>query len=559
MSDNYIDTFSRVIHMVPSGGLVEGILRHAETIGIVSPLQYLLINPAPSALRYIKLFTVMNADLYLFNFVRVHVARPGYGLGRKLRGIMNSVLGFVDEYNFLSISEFCCSDQGEYDEALRLITTLFLFMVRYVASNQIADLVLSTSSPTLTPELLSSTLGIDADRVIEVSYDLSSRVGVSVDGNRILVNDNEFNSDRFNKSIVTKVVKLPVKEIVRKCIEVFESGGKCLVVLNTFRRVMDAYRYLCSLISCRDVALIHSRFRIRERSIASEKVRTIDLRGRGIVVSSPAIEVGIDFDADVLISDVAPITSLVQRSGRLLRRLDDSVREGEYVIVFDEGLLDEGRGTYLGIYPANITLRSIDAVSKVVSSDVLIDWKLIFTGRVGNRISYASLITPAIPQNHVEYLMDRNYLSVLTRLSSTQIASPEEMNKVEEFLTNFMKYYPLIPLFIPDEDIDYSNLRNVMDTYHDNYINYLLPIELSLHTLSLMSDALVSRAGRDEATVLVEDSEGNLDYIVIERNELPNIFMKGYAKRGGRVYYPIALICKPKYYRKNSGLVLSNH
>ncbi|OYT47988.1 MAG: hypothetical protein B6U85_03920, partial [Desulfurococcales archaeon ex4484_42] len=452
VSDNYVDTFSKVIHMVPSRGLVEGILRHAETIGVKSPVQYLFINPAPSTLRYTKPFTVMNTDLYLFNFVRIHVTRLRYGLSKKLRSIMNSALNFIDEYNFFSISELCCKDRDEYVEAIRLITTSLFFMVGYTIFSSIAGLVLSTSSPILTPELLRSTLGIEADRVIEVNYDLSSKIGVSVNGSRVLV-------------------------------------------LNTLKRVIEAYEYLCSLISCRNAALIHSRFRIKERRLVNERVRSIDVRGRGIVISSPDIEVGIDFDADVLVSDAAPITSLIQRSGRLLRRVDDSVREGEFIIVFNEELLDEGHGTYAGVYPANITLRSIDAINKVVSSDVLIDWKLMFTGRVGNRISYTSLITPAIPQSYIKYLVDRNYLNVLMKLSSTQIASLEELGKVEEFLMNFMNYYPLIPLFIPNEDLDYGDLKAIIDIYYDDLPNYLLPIELSLRTLNLLNDVLISKDG----------------------------------------------------------------
>ena len=558
VSDNYVDAFSRVIHMVPSRGLVEGILRHAETIGVRSPVQYLFINPAPSTLRYIKPFTVMNTDLYLFNFVRIHVTGLRYGLGKKLRSILNSALNFIDEYNFFSTSGFCCSDRGEYVEALRLITTSLLFMVKYTISNSITDLVLSTSSPTLTPELLRSILGIEADRVIEVSFDLSSKIGVSVNGSRVLVNDDEFNNDRFNKSIVTKVVKASIKDMVRKCVEVFESGGKCLMVLNTFRRVIDAYEYLCSLISCRDVALIHSRFRVKERSLVSEKVKSIDVRGRGVVISSPDIEVGIDFDADVLVSDAAPITSLIQRSGRLLRRVDDSVREGEFIIVFSEELLDEGHGTYAGVYPANITLRSIDAINKVVSSGVLIDWKLMFTGRVGNRISYTSLITPAIPQNYVKYLVDRDCLSVLMKLSSTQIASLEELGKVEEFLTNFMNYYPLIPLFIPNEDLDYDDLKAIIDIYYDDLPNYLLPIELSLNTLNLLGDTLISKDG-DRIALIVEDREGDLDITFIKYNYLMKIFRRGYIRRGNKVYFPVALICRPKYYEEGTGLKLFNH
>ena len=100
------------------------------------------------------------------------------------------------------------------------------------------------------------------------------------------------------------------------------DGGVALVILNTVRRAQEAY------VALRDagvpVVLLHGRLTTGERAS-----RTRDLLarlGRGgrrparlVVVATQIAEQSFDVDADVLITDLAPIDLLLQRVGRLHR------------------------------------------------------------------------------------------------------------------------------------------------------------------------------------------------------------------------------------------------
>jgi len=558
------DSFIRVIHVIPTRNLAEDILKHAEAINLKASVQYIFANPSLKSPYFLSPFVVTTLDSYSFNFLKIPVAEVKYVISRGLghagipRHAIYTALNFIDEYHTFISSEFTDVRHFEEVEVLGLATTFLYFIIKHLLINSITDVILSTATPILTPDVIIKITGIDPNQIIQVSYDLGSREGVNTHGNKIVVNDGEFNDDRFNKNITTRISCMSLDDIARKCVEAFENSSKCLVVLNTISRVINVYDRICKLTSCdKNVVVVHSRFRVKERSQLTNKMKAIDKRGKGIVVASPAIEVGVDFDADILISDAAPIPSLVQRSGRLLRRIDGKQRSGEYIIVYDERLYDDYRKTYTGVYPASITLRSIDAINKVIGSDVVIDWKLTFKGRIGNRISYVSLIDPIIPSNYiVKKLINIKYLNFLTSVISL-ITTVRDISKARSILGSFIRYYPIIPLFIPDESIDYDSLGKVIDSYAKNYIHYLLPIELSEYVIYLISDILIKKPNTDEVAILVEDYDGYLDFITVNRSKLIKVFIESHVTHNGKTFFPIALVCNNTRYSPALGLNLT--
>jgi CRISPR-associated endonuclease/helicase Cas3 len=69
-----------------------------------------------------------------------------------------------------------------------------------------------------------------------------------------------------------------------------------------------------------DLVLVHSRFRPPERRVQMDRFALADAYPAGqIVVATQAIEAGVDLSSAILWSEVAPLSSLVQRLGRLNR------------------------------------------------------------------------------------------------------------------------------------------------------------------------------------------------------------------------------------------------
>lgn len=102
-------------------------------------------------------------------------------------------------------------------------------------------------------------------------------------------------------------------ETPRECAAFVEAqhheGQLTLVITNTVGRAQEIWEELRSLKV--DATLLHSRFRPCDRP---------PIATGGVVVSTQVIEAGIDLDADLMITDVAPWSSLVQRFGRVNRK-----------------------------------------------------------------------------------------------------------------------------------------------------------------------------------------------------------------------------------------------
>jgi len=95
------------------------------------------------------------------------------------------------------------------------------------------------------------------------------------------------------------------------------AGTLTIVVLNTVNAARDVYKALGGQPVPR--VLLHSRFRGVERTrLARELTAGLGNAGR-IVVATQVVEAGLDLNASVLITEVAPWPSLVQRAGRCNR------------------------------------------------------------------------------------------------------------------------------------------------------------------------------------------------------------------------------------------------
>ncbi len=97
------------------------------------------------------------------------------------------------------------------------------------------------------------------------------------------------------------------------------AGTISLIIANTVERATDIREALEGKVKA-DIRLLHSRLRAEDRTAHLQAaLGTIPPEGR-IIVATQVIEAGIDLDAALLVTDVAPWASLVQRFGRVNRR-----------------------------------------------------------------------------------------------------------------------------------------------------------------------------------------------------------------------------------------------
>lgn len=132
-----------------------------------------------------------------------------------------------------------------------------------------------------------------------------------------------------------------IESIVAKALG---AGKKVLWVVNRVDECQRRYRRMVSEEPCAippnaprtAVLCYHSRFKLCDRRRRhNEVIRTFKDVPRGVpalVVTTQVCEMSLDLDADVLVSEAAPVTSLIQRMGRCCREKNPADRIGEVYI-----------------------------------------------------------------------------------------------------------------------------------------------------------------------------------------------------------------------------------
>lgn len=123
--------------------------------------------------------------------------------------------------------------------------------------------------------------------------------------------------------------------------EAHAPGTLTLVVVNRVSRAQEVYRALTTakkgqtpLYDPARVGLVHSRFRGPDRE---RMERLMHDKGDRIIIATQAVEAGVDISARVLITELAPWASLVQRFGRCNRRADHPDAEIHWIDIGSTG------------------------------------------------------------------------------------------------------------------------------------------------------------------------------------------------------------------------------
>lgn len=114
----------------------------------------------------------------------------------------------------------------------------------------------------------------------------------------------------------------------RAVIDVHET--RSLVLCNTVRRAQSIFREIKTIVEAESrpvkVLLLHSRFLPDDRRRIEDDLRHYfgkdkgcDLTGSYIAIATQAIEVGVDITSEVLHTELAPASTLIQRAGRCAR------------------------------------------------------------------------------------------------------------------------------------------------------------------------------------------------------------------------------------------------
>ena len=186
-----------------------------------------------------------------------------------------------------------------------------------------------------------------------------------------------------------------------------EEGGCCCVILNTVKQAQAVYAALGDEVP---KLLFHARFTAADRErIASEVIRlfgkdTSNRPKKFILVATQVVEQSLDVDFDHMISEIAPMDLLLQRSGRLhrhRRRPDDPLL---HVLTPSQSEQDFGGTRY--VYYMKPLLRSMAILSTTTRSQLPSDFRQLVERTYGDEVWDTSETDwPAIQRADEEWKM----------------------------------------------------------------------------------------------------------------------------------------------------------
>ena len=111
--------------------------------------------------------------------------------------------------------------------------------------------------------------------------------------------------DLYDKDTVENILKL-------------HRGKPTLIIVNNVKRARELFKKIKN--QKPNAILVHSRFRPFERSKINKKISAISENDDVVIVSTQAIEAGVDISSHTMIVEIAPIPNMIQRFGRCNRK-----------------------------------------------------------------------------------------------------------------------------------------------------------------------------------------------------------------------------------------------
>jgi CRISPR-associated endonuclease/helicase Cas3 len=237
----------------------------------------------------------------------------------------------------------------------------------------------SATLPSIHLKKLLSSLGKDASKVEIISFSKD--------------HDENFYEERLDKKYRINLLQLSPEDKFAALTKIIDESDftHALVIFNTVEDAIKFYKQL----KVANKILLHSRFTEEDRKKKFEELKLfINGRIRSVIVATQTVEAGVDVSSDLLITEVAPASSLIQRFGRFLRREGEKCANPEKCayVWYEEEILSQG--DRYKVYDRDLTLKTIKSIevnpeanlhvehdnvlSKVYSDqDIKIDYKYL--------------------------------------------------------------------------------------------------------------------------------------------------------------------------------------
>jgi CRISPR-associated endonuclease/helicase Cas3 len=416
---------SNLIHVVPTRALVREIYREkfacVKDFSVGYQSQDRLEDDGKSPF-YLRDIVATTLDSFLWNIYKIPVAEVSKVVREKSQGHYYPVLSSI--LTSIVVLDEAHIYLGGSENSWALVTAVLYALSRYKVpflmetatfSSRLLDLVLRKAN---VDKGSVGVLYVCSSKSCNEQVRTLENLGFNVD----IVSPSEGYYSRAR--LKWQVRRARWSDVIA---ETRELGKERLVlaVLNTVGRAIKFYEEL----DLPDKVLIHGTLSEGDKRTSYHTLEKFRSARRGVVVATQVVEVGVDVDADILISDVAPLENLVQRAGRLCRGPYSASGRCEPQIILVE---PEGRFGH-GIYSDSLVVRTYEELWRDNRAE-LVDWRLLDSS--GRTLSYVDVLETIYDDNAVEELR-RGLDGFLLKVAKCYLESESPPSKLIEFLDSY--------------------------------------------------------------------------------------------------------------------------
>jgi len=549
----------RVVHVVPTRYLVEDLVARSRALlgrTLLVRGQSMFFDPSLKDPYFLSDLVFTTLDSYTLNFFKVPVAETELMSAELTRGHFDvpryailSAVNVLDEYH-LFVPGDTEVDKADYEN--RAWTALCAITRHLVASG--VPVVLETATPRLDalPQLLQCAECAGA-KPVRVALKMRKDTPAS---DVVAVHDEDFAAKLEEARYETELVSGKLADIAEAL--ALRMTKPLLVACNNVRTAVDVYEKLKGLDL--EVYLLHALFTLGDRKRKLAKLRKLIERGREVVVvATQVIEVGVDLDFASMITDAAPLAPLVQRVGRVNRRLKAS--KAEVLVVHDESQENPEKSTYAGVYNLELTRRTLEALSDAVAKwgSFGIGWRMSVV-ETAVRVDGQDIVTVTGLAGRVYSgeppQIDKRHWRNLLNLLGVQMSGEEALAYLAQ-LGSFVRESVLVPVYVPrsSEEVEKGSARPERSRLVACPA-YKLGLDPEAKRLDLKAAGKVLEVRGEGLLAIVErlGKKGGYEVVELKPGKVVEGVLRGIVDtEGGRAFLR-ALVAKPDAYSDETGL-----
>lgn len=225
-------------------------------------------------------------------------------------------------------------------------------------------IVFTATLPKNVAEIISERLKMDL--LILGEDDLKDDEGLLIRENNRKVTISTLELKNKGKAENKKLDYAPLDDILKN------TNGKRIYFSNTVNRLQETYDRLIAIGIPKDkITVLHNHmplsWRKKAEKEAYERFGKESADGEWLLLTNQVAEAGLDISANLVISDPAPVDTLVQRAGRCARWFREKLICGEFKVIKPPNSEIEGKGRKDGLavpYTVESVLRALESIPK---------------------------------------------------------------------------------------------------------------------------------------------------------------------------------------------------